>query len=254
MDKIRIQGPCRLEGRVRISGAKNAVLPEMAAFLMLDGPGVLRNVPAVRDVTTMTRVLQHLGLRDLGLEDGTLRSGTGTAMEPEAPYGLVRTMRASILVLGPLLARLGRAKVSLPGGCAIGSRPVDQHIKGLQAMGAEIVVEHGYIVAKAARLKGACIATDMVTVTGTENLLMAATLAEGETILENAAQEPEIPDLAEMLIAMGAKIAGHGTSRICIEGVERLHGVTHTVIPDRIETGTFLCAVTATGGEVTLHG
>jgi UDP-N-acetylglucosamine 1-carboxyvinyltransferase len=177
----------------------------------------------------------------------------GRVTSYEASYDLVKTMRASILVLGPLLARFGQARVSLPGGCAIGSRPVDQHIKGLQAMGAEITVDHGYIVAKAARLKGARITTDMVTVTGTENLLMAAALAEGETILENAAQEPEIPDLADMLISMGAKIEGHGTSRIRIVGVERLHGATHTVIPDRIETGTFLCAVAAAGGDVRLE-
>jgi UDP-N-acetylglucosamine 1-carboxyvinyltransferase len=172
---------------------------------------------------------------------------------PEAPYDLVKTMRASILVLGPLLARFGEATVSLPGGCAIGSRPVDQHIKGLQAMGAEITLEHGYIIAKTTRLKGARITTDMVTVTGTENLLMAATLAEGETVLENAAQEPEIPDLAEMLIAMGAKIEGHGTSRIRIQGVDRLRGVNHRIVPDRIETGTFLCAVAATRGDVVLR-
>jgi UDP-N-acetylglucosamine 1-carboxyvinyltransferase len=172
----------------------------------------------------------------------------------EAPYDLVKTMRASILVLGPLVARFGEARVSLPGGCAIGTRPVDQHIKGLQALGADIVVEHGYIVARAARLKGAHITTDMVTVTGTENLLMAATLAEGETVLENAAQEPEIPDLAEMLISMGARIEGHGTSRIRIEGVRELHGTAHRIVPDRIEAGTFLCAVAAAGGDVVLRG
>ena len=178
----------------------------------------------------------------------------GASRVKQAPYELVKTMRASILVLGPLLARFGEARVSLPGGCAIGTRPVDQHIKGLQALGAEITVEHGDIVARAERLKGARISTDMVTVTGTENLLMAATLAEGETVLENAAQEPEIPDLAEMLIAMGARIEGHGTSRIRIEGVRELHGVAHRIVPDRIEAGTFLCAVTAAGGDVVLRG
>ncbi len=252
MDKIRIQGPCRLEGRVRISGAKNAVLPEMAAFLMLDGPGVLRNVPAVRDVTTMTRVLQHLGLRDLGLEDGTLRSGTGTAMEPEAPYGLVRTMRASILVLGPLLARLGRAKVSLPGGCAIGARPIDLHIDALRLMGAEIAIEHGYVVASCRRLRGAEIRFARQTVTGTENIVMAAALAEGRTVLRNCAQEPEIGDLAAFLNACGARIEGAGSETITIDGVTRLHGADHRVIPDRIEAGTFLMAAAATGSRVTL--
>ncbi|HYV85607.1 MAG TPA: UDP-N-acetylglucosamine 1-carboxyvinyltransferase [Patescibacteria group bacterium] len=252
MDKIRIQGPCRLSGRVRISGAKNAVLPEMAAFLMLDGPGVLRNVPAVRDVTTMTRVLQHLGLRDLALEDGTLRSGTGTAMEPEAPYGLVRTMRASILVLGPLLARLGRAKVSLPGGCAIGARPIDLHIDALRLMGAEIAIEHGYVVASCRRLRGAEIRFARQTVTGTENLVMAAALAEGRTVLRNCAQEPEIGDLAAFLNACGARIEGAGGETITIDGVTRLHGADHRVIPDRIEAGTFLMAAAATGSHVTL--
>src|SRR6185369_11266780 len=187
----------------------------------------------------------------------TVTLDAGTVSTPEAPYDLVKTMRASILVLGPLLARFGEATVSLPGGCAIGSRPVDQHIKGLRAMGADITVDHGYIVAKASRLKGASITTDMITVTGTENFLMAAALADGETVLENAAQEPEIPDLAEMLIAMGAKIEGHGTGRIRIQGVERLRGLApakaHRIIPDRIETGTFLCAVAAAGGEVVLR-
>ena len=258
MDKLLIRGGRQLGGSVAISGAKNAALPELCAALLTAEPVVLRNVPRLQDVATACKLLRNMGvLIERGGDDaesGVIALNAAHLGKPEAPYDLVKTMRASILVLGPLLARLGQARVSLPGGCAIGSRPVDQHIKGLQAMGAEISVEHGYIVAKAARLKGARIATDMVTVTGTENLLMAATLAEGETILENAAQEPEIPDLAEMLIAMGAKIEGHGTSRIRIEGVERLHGVTHTVIPDRIETGTFLCAVAATGGEVTLQG
>ena len=257
MDKLLIRGGRQLGGSVAISGAKNAALPELCAALLTTEPVVLRNVPRLQDVATACKLLHNMGVAiergDDDAESGVIALNAAHLRKPEAPYELVKTMRASILVLGPLLARLGQARVSLPGGCAIGSRPVDQHIKGLQAMGAEIVVEHGYIVAKAARLKGARIATDMVTVTGTENLLMAATLAEGETILENAAQEPEIPDLAEMLIAMGARIEGHGTSRIRIEGVERLRGVTHTVIPDRIETGTFLCAVAATGGEVTLQ-
>ena len=259
MDKLLIRGGRRLQGTVTISGAKNAALPELCAALLTAEPVTLRNVPRLQDVSTALKLLRNMGV-SIDRADATpdvvvLNAGHITARE--APYDLVKTMRASILVLGPLLARFGEARVSLPGGCAIGSRPVDQHIKGLQAMGAEIVVEHGYIVAKADRskggLKGARITTDMVTVTGTENLLMAATLAEGETILENAAQEPEIPDLAEMLIAMGAKIEGHGTSRIRIEGVERLNGVSHAVIPDRIETGTFLCAVAAAGGDVTLQ-
>ena len=244
-----IRGGRRLEGTVTISGAKNAALPELFAALLSADPVTIRNLPRLHDVRTAFKLLGSLGVaidhNEARPDVVTLRAGTLTSRE--ASYDLVKTMRASILVLGPLLARFGEARVSLPGGCEIGLRPVDQHIKGLQAMGAEITVEHGYIVAKAARLKGARITTDMVTVTGTENLLMAATLAEGETILENAAQEPEIPDLAEMLIGMGAKIEGHGTSRIRIEGVERLHGVTHTVIPDRIETGTFLCAVAAGG-------
>jgi UDP-N-acetylglucosamine 1-carboxyvinyltransferase len=255
MDKLLIRGGRRLDGTVTISGAKNAALPELFAALLSDAPVTLRNLPRLHDVSTALKLLGSMGVAidrgDAHPDVVTLNAGQLTSHE--ASYDLVKTMRASILVLGPLLARFGEARVSLPGGCAIGSRPVDQHIKGLQAMGAEITVEHGYILAKAAKLKGARITTDMVTVTGTENLLMAATLADGETILENAAQEPEIPDLAEMLIGMGAKIEGHGTSRIRIEGVERLHGVTHTVIPDRIETGTFLCAVAAAGGDVRLE-
>ena len=256
MDKLLIRGGRRLEGTVTISGAKNAALPELCATLLTAEPVTVRNLPRLHDVSTALKLLASLGVvvdRHADRPDtATLNAGRLTSRE--ASYELVKTMRASILVLGPLLARFGEARVSLPGGCAIGSRPVDQHIKGLQAMGAEITVEHGYIVARAKRLQGARITTDMVTVTGTENLLMAATLAEGETILENAAQEPEIPDLAEMLIGMGAKIEGHGTSRIRIVGVDRLHGTTHTVIPDRIETGTFLCAVAAAGGDVRLAG
>jgi UDP-N-acetylglucosamine 1-carboxyvinyltransferase len=214
-------------------------------------------VPKLQDIATMVKLIRHMGVEVQQPEDGVMRLCAQRLEQPEAPYDLVKTMRASVLVLGPLLARLGHARVSLPGGCAIGSRPVDQHIKGLQAMGAQIEVEHGYMVARLApgrtRLKGARITTDMVTVTGTENFLMAACLAQGETVLENAAQEPEIPDLAELLIAMGAKIEGHGTSKIRIQGVERLHAAQHQVVADRIEAGTFLCAVAATGGEVVLQ-
>ncbi len=254
MDKLLIRGGRRLNGEVTISGAKNAALPELCAALLTVEPVRLCNVPQLQDVSTMLKLLRSMGVT---AERSTVQGGevlldAGRLATPEAPYDLVKTMRAAILALGPLLARFGEATVSLPGGCAIGSRPVDQHIRGLQAMGAQISVEHGYILARAERLKGARITTDMVTVTGTENLLMAATLADGETVLENAAQEPEIADLAEMLIAMGAKIEGHGTSRIRIQGVARLHGVQHRIIPDRIEAGTFLCAVAATGGDVLL--
>jgi UDP-N-acetylglucosamine 1-carboxyvinyltransferase len=257
MDKLLIRGGRPLSGEITISGAKNAALPELCAALLTAEPVTLDNVPALQDVATMLKLLRNMGAkaeRDADRPDRILLDA-GSVTSPEAPYDLVKTMRASILALGPLLARFGEATVSLPGGCAIGSRPVDQHIKGLQAMGADIRVEHGYILARAPAggLRGARITTDMVTVTGTENLLMAAALARGETVLENAAQEPEIPDLAEMLIAMGAKIEGHGTSKIRIQGVERLGGVMHRTIPDRIETGTFLCAVAATGGEVLLR-
>ena len=256
MDKLLIRGGRRLQGEVVISGAKNAALPELCAALLTADPVTLANVPHLQDVATTLKLLRSMGAeaeRSQSQPD-QVAINAGPLSSPEAPYDLVKTMRASILVLGPLLARFGEATVSLPGGCAIGSRPVDQHIKGLQAMGADIQVEHGYIIAKAKRLKGARITTDMVTVTGTENLLMAATLAEGETVLENAAQEPEIPDLAELLIKMGARIEGHGTSRIRIQGVERLHAPRepHRIIPDRIETGTFLCAVAAAGGDVLL--
>ena len=255
MDKFRIRGGRRLHGEVAISGAKNAALPEMCAALLTSDRVELANVPGLNDVATMLKLLRTMGVvaeRGAGGE-ATVSLLADAIASRVAEYELVKTMRASILVLGPLLARFGEARVSLPGGCGIGTRPVDQHIKGLQAMGAEIAVEHGYIVASARRLKGARITTDMVTVTGTENLLMAATLAEGETVLENAAQEPEIPDLAEMLIAMGARIEGHGSSRIRVEGVERLHGVSHRIVPDRIEAGTFLCAVAAAGGDVVLR-
>ena len=265
MDKLLIKGGRSLAGSVTISGAKNAALPELCAALLTADPVTLENVPGLQDVSTMLRLIRNMGTvaeRSQAVP-GTVTLDASALNLLEAPYELVKTMRASVLALGPLLARFGEAKVSLPGGCAIGSRPVDQHILGLQAMGAEIVVEHGYMLAKLpmgqdgkrGRLKGCSIKTDMVTVTGTENFLMAATLADGETVLENAAQEPEISDLAEMLIKMGAKIKGHGTPRIVIQGVERLHGCTHQVVADRIETGTFLCAVAATGGDVTLlHG
>ena len=259
MDKLLIKGGKPLAGTVEISGAKNAALPELCAALLTADEVTLRNVPRLQDVATMLKLVRNMGVEAERSDDGTVRLNAGPLSSPEAPYELVKTMRASVLALGPLLARFGEATVSLPGGCAIGSRPVDQHIKGLQAMGAEIVVEHGYMIAKLPagqkRLKGTSITTDMVTVTGTENFLMAASLAEGETILENTAQEPEIPDLAEMLIKMGAQIEGHGTRRIRIQGVERLHGCTHQVVADRIETGTFLCAVAAAGGDVVLkHG
>ncbi len=265
MDKLLIKGGQPLNGTVTISGAKNAALPELCAALLTADTVTLQNVPGLQDVATMLKLIRNMGVtaeRDSAVGN-TVTLNAGALSSSEAPYELVKTMRASVLALGPLLARFGEATVSLPGGCAIGSRPVDQHIKGMQAMGADIVVEHGYMIAKLpagpngqrGRLKGCHITTDMVTVTGTENFLMAATLAEGETVLENAAQEPEIGDLAEMLIKMGAQIEGHGTRRIRIQGVERLHGCTHSVVADRIEAGTFLCAVAATGGDVVLqHG
>ena len=257
MDKLLIRGGRPLHGEVLVSGAKNAALPELCAALLTPEPVLLANVPHLQDVATMLKLIRNMGVSAERADDGSVRIDASALSTPEAPYDLVKTMRASVLALGPLLARFGEATVSLPGGCAIGSRPVDQHIKGLQAMGAHIVVEHGYMIARlpegCTRLKGARITTDMVTVTGTENLLMAATLAEGETVLENAAQEPEITDLAEMLIKMGARIEGHGTSRIRIQGVERLHGCQHAVVADRIEAGTFLCAVAATGGDVFLR-
>jgi UDP-N-acetylglucosamine 1-carboxyvinyltransferase len=256
MDKLLIRGGRPLKGEVLISGAKNAALPQLCAALLTAEPVTLHNVPQLQDVATMLKLLRHMGAsaEREGEHPDRVRIDASQIGAPEAPYDLVKTMRATIMVLGPLLARFGATRVSLPGGCAIGSRPVDQHIKGLQLMGADIAVEHGYIVARASRLRGARISTDMITVTGTENLLMAATLAEGETVLENAAQEPEVTDLAELLIRMGARIEGHGGSRIRIEGVERLHAPEggHRVIPDRIEAGTFLCAVAAAGGEVLL--
>jgi UDP-N-acetylglucosamine 1-carboxyvinyltransferase len=256
MDKLSIRGGRPLNGSIRISGAKNAALPELCAALLTADPVTLHNVPALRDVSTTLHLLRDMGVHveRSAAEPEHVTLQAQTIANARAPYELVKTMRASILVLGPLLARCGQARVSLPGGCAIGSRPVDQHIRGLAAMGAEIAVEHGDIVAKASRLRGARITTDMVTVTGTENLLMAAALADGQTVLENAAQEPEVADLAKLLIAMGAKIEGHGTHRIVIDGVESLHAPRqpHRIVPDRIETGTFLCAVAAAGGDVTL--
>ena len=251
MDKLQIDGGKRLNGDNTISAAKNAALPILCAGLLTAGDLELSNVPHLHDVKTMLKLLAQTGLT-VKQEGETVPLNGGAIDTLEAPYELVKTMRASILVLGPLLARFGQAKVSLPGGCAIGSRPVDQHIKGLEALGAEITIEGGYIYAKCPKLKGARIRTEMITVTGTENLLMAATLAEGETILENAAQEPEVTDLANLLVAMGAKIEGIGTERLVIQGVPSLHGAKHAVISDRIEAATFLCAVAATGGEIQL--
>jgi UDP-N-acetylglucosamine 1-carboxyvinyltransferase len=251
MDKLQIVGGKRLQGDIPVSGAKNAALPILCAGLLTAGDLHLSNVPRLHDVRTMLKLLEKTGLKIE--QDDEKVTMNGSAIDSlEAPYDLVKTMRASILVLGPLLARFGEAKVSLPGGCAIGSRPVDQHIKGLRAMGAEITIEGGYIHAKAKKLKGARILTDMITVTGTENLLMAATLAEGETVLENAAREPEVTDLANLLVAMGARIEGIGTERLVIQGVAELHGASHSVISDRIEAATFLCAVAATGGDIQL--
>jgi UDP-N-acetylglucosamine 1-carboxyvinyltransferase len=253
MDKLRITGGERLNGEIRVSGAKNAALPILCASLLTADTLSLRNVPALNDIRTTLRLLGQIGVQARREDDGSVELCAARVHSLEAPYELVKTMRASILVLGPLLARFGEARVSLPGGCAIGQRPVDQHIKGLAALGAEIHIEHGFVVARAKRLKGASVRTDMITVTGTENLLMAAVLAEGRTVLENAAREPEVVDLAELLIKMGARIEGHGTDRIVIDGVERLHGAEYRVVADRIEAGTFLCAVGATGGDITLR-
>nr|WP_245170350.1 UDP-N-acetylglucosamine 1-carboxyvinyltransferase [Burkholderia sp. CpTa8-5] len=253
MDKLVIEGGRRLAGEIVVSGAKNAALPILCAGLLSAEPVELDNVPNLKDVRTTLKVLNQMGVKS-ETDGARVQLDASRVDNLVAPYELVKTMRASILVLGPLLARFGEAKVSLPGGCAIGARPVDQHIKGLQAMGAEISIEHGFIEARAKRLKGARIVTDMITVTGTENLLMAATLADGETVIENAAREPEVSDLAHLLVAMGAKIDGIGTDRLVIQGVERLHGARHSVIPDRIEAGTFLCAVAAAGGDVMLTG
>ena len=252
MDKLKILGGLPLVGEVQAAGAKNAALPILCASLLTADPLELSNVPQLQDIATTIRLLKLLGVKTERDEE-RLTLQADSLVSTEAPYELVKTMRASILVLGPLLARFGEARVSLPGGCAIGQRPVDQHIKGLQAMGARIEIEQGFVVARAARLKGARIVTDMVTVTGTENLMMAACLAEGETILENAAREPEVVDLAKVLVAMGAQIEGAGTDRLVIRGVERLHGASHRIMADRIETGTFLCAAAACGGDVTVR-
>jgi UDP-N-acetylglucosamine 1-carboxyvinyltransferase len=254
MDKLQIEGGAPLSGEVNVSGAKNAALPILVAALLTDEPLVVANVPHLRDVTTMLNLLAQMGVavsmdEKLGVELTAKRIG-----DPTASYELVKTMRASVLVLGPLTARCGEARVSLPGGCAIGLRPVDQHIKGLQAMGAELAIEHGYISVRAKRLQGARLCMDLVTVTGTENLMMAATLAQGTTFIENAAREPEVVDLAHCLNAMGARVRGAGTDVITIEGVERLHGAQYRVMPDRIETGTFLAAAAATGGSIRLTG
>jgi UDP-N-acetylglucosamine 1-carboxyvinyltransferase len=251
MQKLAIQGGSRLNGEVRISGAKNAALPILCASLLTGDPLQLGNVPDLNDVATMRKLLQQMGVA-IVVEGGQVALSAAQIDKLEAPYDMVKTMRAAILVLGPLVARFGEARVSLPGGCAIGSRPVDLHIKGLQAMGAEIHIEHGYIHAQARRLKGARIFFDLVSVTGTENLMMAATLADGVTVLENAAREPEVVDLAHCLIAMGARIEGAGSDTITVTGVEKLHGASHRVMPDRIESGTFLVAAAAAGGNITL--
>ncbi len=250
MDKIKLTGGKPLKGEVEISGAKNAALPILCAALLTREPLLLRNVPDLADVATMLKILRQTGVTVAQDAEFGVELEAANVTHLEAHYDLVKTMRASILMLGPMIARFGEARVSLPGGCAIGERPVDLHVKGLQAMGAEIHIDHGYIIAKAARLKGARIFMDKVTVTGTENLMMAATLADGVTTLENSAREPEVVDLANCLIAMGAKIKGHGTDVISIQGVSRLVGAAHSIMPDRIETGTFLVAAAATGGEI----
>lgn len=251
MDKLCITGQVSLHGETHISGAKNAALPILCAALLTQEPITFTNVPQLNDIATLLKLLQNMGVKvDRQADTVTLQADALT--HTEAPYEMVKTMRAAILVLGPLVAKHGQARVSLPGGCAIGARPVDQHIKGLIAMGAEIVVEHGFIQAHTPRLKGARLFTDMVTVTGTENLMMAACLAQGETIIENAAREPEVVDLANCLISMGAQISGAGTDIIRIRGVEKLHGATHRIMPDRIETGTYLCAAAVAGGDVCL--
>jgi len=250
LNKLLIQGGTRLDGEIRISGAKNAVLPILAGTLLADGPAIIENVPHLHDVTTTVELLGSMGVQVVIDEKLSIEVDCSTIENQVAPYHLVKTMRSSILVLGPLLARFGQAEVSLPGGCAIGSRPVNLHIKGLQDMGADVEVKNGYIHAKAARLKGARLVMDIVTVTGTENLMMAATLADGITVIENAAREPEVVDLANFLNAMGAKITGAGTDTITIEGVEKLTGTRYRVLPDRIETGTYLVAAAISGGRI----
>lgn len=254
MQKLVIHGGKPLCGEISISGAKNAALPVLCTSLLTNDALKLRNIPDLKDVSTMLDLLKQMGVTILANSRSETELSALHLTNPTAPYEMVKTMRAAILVLGPLLAHKGEATISLPGGCAIGLRPVDQHIKGLQAMGAEIAIEHGYIHAKAKKLTGTRIVMDIVTVTGTENLMMAATLASGVTVLENAAREPEVVDLAHCLIKMGAKIEGAGTDVITIQGVKTLHGCTHDIMPDRIETGTFLTAVTASGGEIHLKG
>ena len=254
MDKLIVTGGKPLKGEIRISGAKNAALPVLVASLLTDEPLMVSNVPHLQDITTTMELLGRMGVHLVVGDKMVIEAHAAQINSARAPYELVKTMRASILVLGPLVARFGEAEVSLPGGCAIGSRPVNLHVKGLRAMGAEVNLDGGYIRARAKRLKGARIFMDMVSVTGTENIMMAATLADGVTVIENAAREPEVVDLADCLIAMGAKIDGAGTDVITIEGVERLHGATHVVIPDRIETGTYLVAAAMTGGDVRLRG
>ncbi|MBK8336185.1 MAG: UDP-N-acetylglucosamine 1-carboxyvinyltransferase [Sterolibacteriaceae bacterium] len=254
MDKLLIEGGSPLKGEVAISGAKNAALPILCAALLSKEPLHLTNLPDLNDVRTMLKLLAQMGVKVHRESANSVTLDGSTIDNPVAPYEMVKTMRAAILVLGPLVARVGDARVSLPGGCAIGARPVDQHIKGLQSMGAEVTVEHGYVHAKVPRLRGARLFTDMVTVTGTENLMMAACLADGETVIENAAREPEVVDLANCLVSMGAQISGAGTDVIRIRGVAQLHGATHRVMPDRIETGTYLCAAAATGGQIRLTG
>ncbi len=254
MDKFVIEGGPRLEGEIATSGSKNAALPALAAALLTDGEVKLRRIPRVRDIRTMQRLLVDIGAQ-IVIEDDCVVLNTPQIVSPEAPYELVKTMRASSLVLGPLVARTGRARVSLPGGCAIGARPINLHIMGLESLGARIFQEHGYIEAQAPDgLKGAEVKFDRITVTGTEDLMMAAVLAQGETVLENAAREPEVVDLAEMLVAMGARIEGAGTSTIRIQGVAKLGGVDHTIIPDRIEAGTFIVAGAITGGDLLITG
>ncbi|HXW61857.1 MAG TPA: UDP-N-acetylglucosamine 1-carboxyvinyltransferase [Candidatus Acidoferrales bacterium] len=254
MDKFKIEGGRRLEGTVRISGAKNAALPAMAAALLTPEPVRLENIPHVRDIITMAKLLAHMRCRveSPDIPPSEFRIDAERVSHTEAPYGLVKTMRASVLTLGPLLARFGHARVSLPGGCAIGARPIDLHIQALEKLGATISVDHGYVEAHAKRLRGARFRFPKITVTGTENILTAAVLAEGETVLENCALEPEIADLANLLIKMGAKVEGAGTSTIRVEGVDKLHAAAHTIIPDRIEAGTFLVAGAITGGELLL--
>lgn len=254
MDQFRIVGPTRISGRVSAGGAKNAALPELAATLLTDQQVQLDGVPRVRDLVTMRRLLAHLGQGATATDSGLILAPSGAPSDDDAPYELVKTMRASILVLGPLVARRGHARVSLPGGCAIGVRPVDQHLAGLTALGATVTLEHGYVDVRAAELVGTRFRFAMPTVTGTENLLMAAVLARGETVLDNCAREPEIVDLARLLVAMGAEIDGAGGETIRVQGVKSLHGTTHRVIPDRIEAGTYLVAAAITGGEVTLTG